>query len=70
MKSVRPIDEEFDVTKTFADDAVHKYIEFATPNAKSELREQSTLVIKGANWTHMGAFIHFTNVFCTPLPAW
>ena len=46
MASVGPMDEKVGVAKTFANDAVQKYREFATPNAESELWAQSILFIE------------------------
>ena len=46
MASVGPMNEKVDVAKSFANDDVQKYIQFATPNAESELWAQNTLFIE------------------------
>ena len=46
MASVGPMDEKVDVAKSFANVAVRKYIQFATPNEESELWALNTLFIE------------------------
>ncbi len=40
------MDEKVDVAMSFANDAVRKYIQFATPNEESEVWALSTLFIE------------------------
>ena len=40
------MDEKVDVEMSFANDAVRKYIQFATPNEESEVRALNTIFIE------------------------
>ena len=55
MASVGPMDEKVDVAKTFTNDAIQKYINFATPNAESELWAHRTLFVKNMQKLDCGA---------------
>ena len=46
VPSVPPVDEKINVAMTVTDAAIRKYIEFATPNAESEILDQKQLFIE------------------------
>ena len=48
VASVPPVDEKINVAMTVTDAAIQKYMEFATPNAESEILAQKPLFIKGS----------------------
>ena len=46
VPAVPPVDEKNYVAMTVTDAAIQKYIEFATPNAESEILDQKQLFIE------------------------
>ena len=54
VASVPPVDEKIDVAMTVTDAAIQKYIEFATPNAESEILDQKQLFIEKGSKSAFG----------------
>ena len=54
VPSVPPVDEKINVAMTFRDAAIRKCMEFATPNAKSEILDQEQLFIEKGSKSAFG----------------